>query len=411
VKFIDGTDVNATAVVKSLTRTKTDPESKLAGLLKSFDSFEAKDPMTVVARLNVADVNVLYTLVANPGMIVSAKALDDKVNLNERPTGSGPYKLVSSGPQGAVYERNEGYFNKAQNQFAKVNMGVIVDTTARLNAILTGQADIGLFQVDQSYPKIQEMVKSGKFQAPMFLQPNNYPLYLNTKIKPLDNPKVRQALNLALDRDLINEGLQYGECKPSAQPFAPGIVGYDEKLVPKKDIAKAKQLLQEAGVGPFTIDTLVNVGEPYASMGVTLKDQLAAIGVNLNIIPANSTAIRPQFRAGNHGAMLHALSAPSPDPASLIDGVFLTPDNPGGGSPEFEKAVADAKTKPLGSPEREVAYQAVSKLAYEDPRQIYICWAKAIILARKEITGLDQTAYINALLIPDFRSYSITKGN
>jgi len=348
--------------------------------------------------------------VANPGMIVSAKALDDKVNLNEKPTGSGPYKLVTSGPQGASYERNDDYFNKDQNQFAKVNMTLIVDTNARLNAILTGQQDVGLFQLDQTYPKVQEMVKSGKFQAPSFLQPNNYPIYLNTKIKPLDNPKVRQALNLAIDRDLINQGLQFGECQPSAQPFPPGVVGYDATLTPKKDVAKAKQLIQEANVGPISFDMLVNVSEPYASMGVAVKEQWSAIGVNVNIIPANSTAIRPQFRAGNHGAMLHALSAPSPDPASLIDGALLTPDNPGGMSPEFVKAVNEAKTKALGSPEREAAYKAISKMVYDDPPQVYICWAKAIMLGRKDLVGLDKTAYINALSIPDFRNYSLPKG-
>jgi len=409
VKFSDGTDVDAAAVVKSLTRTKTHPESKLAGQLKSFESFEAKDPLTVVMRLNVADVNVLYTLTSNTGMIVSSKAIDGGVNLAEMPVGSGPYKLVSSGPQGANYERNDNYFNKEQNQFAKVSITPILDSNARVNAMLTGQGDVGLFLLDQAFPQIKQMVASGKFQMHSVIQPNNSPLWLNTKIKPLDNPKVRQALSLAIDRDLISQGLQFGECKPAAQPFPPGIVGYDETLVPRKDVARAKQLLQEAGVGPFTIDALVNVAEPYASIGTALKDQLQAIGVTLNVIPAPVAGIRPQFRAGNHGAMLQALSAPSPDPASLIDVVFLTPDNPGGVTPEFEKAVAEAKTKPLGSPEREAAYKAISKMAYDDPRQIYVCWSPAVLVARKEITGLDKTAYINAVTIPDVRSYGFVK--
>ena len=188
------------------------------------------------------------------------------------------------------------------------------------------------------------------------------------------------------------------------------MVGHDEKLVPyKRDVAKAKQLLQEAGVGPFTIETLVNMAEPYASFGIALKDQLKEIGVTLNITPANTTAIRPQFRSGSHGAMLHALSAPSADPATITDLIFINPDNPGGVTPEFAKAVAEAKTKALGSPEREAAYKAISKTVYEDPRQIYVCWSPSLIVARKEIAGLNKTAFINALPIPDIRSYSFVK--
>jgi len=59
-------------------------------------------------------------------MIVSSKALDTGVNLALTPVGSGPYKLVSSGPQGANYERNEDYYDKSQNQFAKAAVVPIV---------------------------------------------------------------------------------------------------------------------------------------------------------------------------------------------------------------------------------------------------------------------------------------------
>jgi len=347
VRFTDGSDLTAEVVVRNLNRTKNDPASLLASQLRSFESFEAKGPFTVVFRLNTPDVNVLYTLATSAGMIVSAKALDEKVDLSSAPVGSGPYKLVSSGPQGAIYERNEAYFDRSQNQFAKVSFITMVDATARLNALRSGQADASLLYADQ-WPQIQALVATGNFQVHKFLSPNSLPLWLNTKIKPLDNPKVRMALNLAIDRDEINRGIQNGECEPASQLLQPGVIGHDSNLkLYKRETEKANGLLRDAGVGPFTIDALINISEPYKSIGIALQGQLKAIGVTLNVIPTNATAIRPQFRSGNHGAMLTSLSAAAPDPASILDTVFMNADNPGGVTHEFAKTLAEAKTKPL----------------------------------------------------------------
>jgi len=404
VKFTDGSEMNAASVVRSLTRSKSDPASLVKRDLSSFDSFEAKDPATVVLRLNIPDANVLFTLATSAGMIVSAKALDDGVDLSTKPVGTGPYKLISSGPQGASYERNEDYFDKSQNQFARVIIRPIVDVTARLNAVRTGEADAGFFQADQ-WAEIRALVASGRYGFHSVLEPNTMPIWLNTKIKPLDNPKVRMALNLAIDRDAINKGIQSGQCQPASQPLPPGVIGHDDRLTPyKKDVARAKQLLEEAGVGPFTIDTLVSVQEPLASFGVALKAQLQAIGVTLNIIPTGASTIRPEFRAGKYGAMVQSLSVPAPNPSSIIDAAYMSGDNPGGVTPELAKAIMDARTEKIGSPGQEAAYKAISKIGYDDPQHVFVCWSTIIIVYRKNVVGIENTAYINAVPIPDIRT-------
>lgn len=409
VKFTDGSDFTAAVAARSLTRTKTDPKSSLAGQLRSFDSFEATDPATLVIKLNTPDANAMYALATNVGMIASAKALDGGVNIALTPVGSGPYKLVSSGPQGAVYERNEAYWDKSLNQFAQVTLAPIVNTTARLNAVRTGQADAALAQSDQ-WPEIEAMVKSGNFTAHKVLGPNSLPIWINTKIKPLDDPRVRLAMNYAIDREAINKGISNGQCPPAGQALQPGVVGHDESLKPyPHDLARARALMKEAGVGPFSFDAVVTVQEPLASMAVAIKQQLAAIGITMNILPTDSSGIRPLYRQGKHGAMGQTLSVPAPDPASIIDAVYMSPDNQGGVSPEFAKAVAEARTKPIGSPEREAAYKAIGKMAYDNPQHIFVCWSPTIVVSRKGVTGLDQTAFLNAVPIPDIRTYGSAK--
>ena len=107
--------------------------------------------------------------------------------------------------------------------------------------------------------------------------------------------------------------------------------------------------------------------------------------------------------------MIFTLSVAAPDPASIIDALYMSPDNPGGVTPEFAKAVADARTKRIGSPEREAAYKAISKMAYNDPHQVFVCWASTIIVANKNVKGIEKEAYLNAVPIPDIRTYSVVK--
>ncbi|HSV83261.1 MAG TPA: ABC transporter substrate-binding protein [Ramlibacter sp.] len=410
VRFTDGSDFNAAVAAKSLTRTLKSPTSLLSGQLRGVESFEAPDAKTLVVRLNVPDENILYTFATSAGMIVSGKALDAGVNLDLAPVGSGPYKLVSSGSQGATYERNEDYFDKSQNQFAKVVISPVVDATSRLNAILTGQADAGLFQADQQLlARTEPMVRSGKFTVHTFLGPNSLPLWLNTKVKPFDHPKVRQAMSLAIDRDAISQGIQSGACRPAAQPLQPGVVGHDEALrPPKRDVQRAKALLQEAGVSPFSFDALVGPQEPLASVAVALKAQFKDVGITMNIVTMPNPSVRPQFRSGSHPAMLYTLSVPAPDSASIVDAIYMSPDNPGGVSSEFGQAVAAARKAAIGSRDRETLFRAVSKLAYQESTHIFVCWSPNVIVARKGLIGVDKTPYLNALPIPDIRTYAAT---
>ncbi|HSV83252.1 MAG TPA: ABC transporter substrate-binding protein [Ramlibacter sp.] len=406
IRFTDGSDLTAAEVVKSLNRSKKDPASLRASQMTAFEAFEAPDRSTVLVRLSAPDENAIYTLATSTGMIVSGKAIDGNANLASAPVGSGPYKLVASGSQGATYERNDGYFDKSQNQFAKVEISRIGDVTARINSLLTGQTDAAFLSAAQ-WPQIQQMVATGKFKVHKVLGPNSFPLMLNTKIKPLDNPKVRLAMNLAIDREAISKGIFYDQCTPASQPLQPGVVGHDDRLKYKRDVAKAKALMQEAGVAPFTIDVLANTGEPYASVGVALKAQLQEIGITLNLIPTNNTAMRPQFRSGAHGGMITGLSSAAPDPVSIIEAALTGPDSPGGVPAEITKAATAARAKAIGTPDREAAFRQVSKLAFDDPQHLFVCWAPVMIVARKEVMGIEKMGYVNAVAIPDIRNFAM----
>ena len=87
----------------------------------------------------------------------------------------------------------------------------------------------------------------------------------------------------------------------------------------------------------------------------------------------------------------------------------MSPDNPGGVTPEFARALNAARSTSIGTPEREAAFKAVSKIAYEAPNQIYVCWSPNVLVVRKGIVGIENTAYLNAAPIPDVRTYAAVK--
>ena len=63
----------------------------------------------------------------------------------------------------------------------------------------------------------------------------------------------------------------------------------------------------------------------------------------------------------------------------------------------------------MGSPERDAAYKAISRMAHDDPHQILVCWSPTLVVARKGVIGVESEAYLNTASIPDIRTYAILK--
>ena len=73
------------------------------------------------------------------------------------------------------------------------------------------------------------------------------------------------------------------------------------------------------------------------------------------------------------------------------------------------KAIDDARTKLVGTPEREAAYKAISKMAYENPQHLTVCWSPILVVARKGIVGAEKAPYLRALAMADIRNYAALK--
>ncbi|SDG68658.1 ABC transporter substrate-binding protein [Microbacterium sp. 77mftsu3.1] len=282
VTFTDGTPVNAEAVVKSMEefRDGTAPQAAtMAG-----KEFAAVDDSTVTITMEAPDPSLVNLLSIAPG-VVQAPATFSNPDAATKPVGSGPYVLdTASTVTGTTYNftANPDYWNKDAVKYDNLTINVMEDTTAILNAIKAGEAN-GAKIADNN--TIAEVEGAGwtieknelDFQGLLLLD------RAGTMAPELADVKVRQAINMAFDREALLQSLQSGYGSVTEQVFPATSVAYDEALdsTYPYDPAAAKALLAEAGYpNGFTLNMMSTPA--FQTTFDLVAQQLSDIGITVN---------------------------------------------------------------------------------------------------------------------------------
>jgi peptide/nickel transport system substrate-binding protein len=253
VKFHDGEKLDAAAVKYSLERHLKMPGSTRKGEISAITAVDIVDPSTVKLELSAPFSPLLAQLTDRAGMIVSPKAAEaagDKFGNN--PVCAGPYKFVERVAQDRiVVEKFADYWDKANVHIDKIIYQPIQDSTVRLANLRSGQLDFIERALATDVASVKQD-KNLKFASIASLGYQGITINLaNGEMakNPLgQDARVRQALELSLDRDAINEVVFNGEFVAGNQAVPPGTPYYVESVpIPKRDVAKAKELLKEAG--------------------------------------------------------------------------------------------------------------------------------------------------------------------
>ena len=255
VTFHDGEKFDAAAVKFNLERHKNMPGSSRRGELAPVASVEVVDPQTVRINLTAPFAPLLAVLTDRAGMMVSPKAAaaaGEKFGAN--PVCSGPFRFVERVAQDRiVLERYPGYWNKGQIHFDRITYLPIVDATVRLANLRSGQLD---FIERLAGSDVAGLKSDARFKVASIVEIGYQGLTINVgksdiaQKNPLGrDPRVREALELSLDRDGIVQVAMDGEAAPGNQWVAPTNRYYGKSApMPKRDVARAKKLLAEAGV-------------------------------------------------------------------------------------------------------------------------------------------------------------------
>jgi peptide/nickel transport system substrate-binding protein len=290
VKFHDGEPFNAEAAKFSLERHLNMKGSFRRPELAAVDTIEVVDPLTVKLNLKQPFSPLFAQLTDRAGMMVSPKAAEaagDKFALH--PVCAGPYKFVERIPQDRiVVEKFADYWNKDHVFIDKITYLPIIDSTVRLANLRSGglemmervlATDIKTVRDDPKL-KLSKAVSLGWFA--LLINMDNGPKANNPLGK---DARVRRAFDLAIDREALNQVVFNGEFQPGNQWVNPQSPYYQQAFpIPKRDIAKAKALMKEAGVtGPVTIDFMLGNSPEERAVGEVLQSMTAEAGFDLKL--------------------------------------------------------------------------------------------------------------------------------
>jgi peptide/nickel transport system substrate-binding protein len=301
--FHDGTPFNAEAAKANLDRARTDPESLRKSELASVEDVEVVDEFTVALHLSQPDATLLAQLSDRAGMMLSPAALEGDVATN--PVCSGPYKFTSRVQNDRiVLEKFADYRDADEFHFERLTFLPIPDSTVRLANLRSGDIDM----LERLNPSDAESVRS---DTNLQFMPVAGLGYQGLTINVGDNPRatgplakdkrVRQALQLAIGRDIINEVVGHGLFEPAQQPFPPASPFNSDKFpLVERDVEAAKALLAEAGHEEVSFELTFGNNTTSSATNELIQAMAKEAGFNITLRPMEFAAMQQEMQAANH---------------------------------------------------------------------------------------------------------------
>jgi len=347
--------------------------------------------MTVNLVLKQPDAALVAQLTDRAGMMLAPKA-SATGNVTTNPVCSGPYRFTERVAQDRiVLDKFPNYWNAGAYHFDRVTFMPIPDTTVRLANLQSGGLDLieRMAATDvkaaQADPKLQVLSVPGLgFMTLEFNVTGD-----NAKTPIGQDKRVRQAFDLAIDRDALNQAVYEGRYTPGGQPFAPASPYHLDEPLPGRDVDKAKALLKAAGVTtPVTVKMTVPNDPVTQQLGQVIQAMTAEAGFDLQLVATEFATLLSQNGSGNFQTTMVAWSG-RVDPDGNIH-QFVTCH---GGlndmkycNPEVDALLNGARgvTDPA---ERKAKYAAAMKIVETDKPITYLDFEPHIFGAAKALHG------------------------
>lgn len=280
IKFHNGNAVTVNDVKYSLERASGLLDGTvLISALKKIQSVDIIDDKTVKVTVDSASAEFIYNLTV---AIIPEGSGEQEAS---QPVGTGPFKFVSYTPQqNIVVEKNADYWQSGLPYLDKVTFKIVTSSDTALLELQGGSIDIYPYLTDSQKAEIE-----GLFNVKSATSDVLQGLFLNNKVEPLNNVKVRQAINYALDKESINSFVAGGTGELISSAMLPTLKNYYVDLNSvygsTANVEKAKQLLSEAGY-PNGFDLTITVPSSYEfhmETAEVIAEQLKAVGINAKI--------------------------------------------------------------------------------------------------------------------------------
>ncbi|MET0527175.1 MAG: ABC transporter substrate-binding protein [Microvirga sp.] len=367
VKFHDGSPFEAADVVASVKRVLSkEIASPRASRLSAIDSANAIDATTVEFKLKEPSSALLASLADIA--IVPRSMETNKDALQKTPVGTGPFKFQEWQPNGFILlSKNDAYWEKGLPKLAGLKFNIVPESATRQVGLTNGQYAL-LPNIDAATALQIKGKPNVKLAETMDLA---YTLIgMNVSKPPFDNPKVREAVNYAINRKEIVDAALFGAGVPGG-PLSPALKSWaldvNQFGCYTYDAAKAQALLKEAGVAtPVAVSMKVLPRQDIKDVAQVVQEQLNKAGFKVELVNQEQGQFIQDWRNSNFD-MFASINAGQPDPDDYFYRTFRT-----GGSTNVFK-YSDTEIDGLLDKARTLSNQAERKAAYDTVQKKLAC--------------------------------------
>jgi ABC-type transport system substrate-binding protein len=404
VKFQDGTAMDAAAVSFTILRNRDTDSIAFLPAIKDVTAVDVADPLTLTIHLSKPEAGTFFALLAGietmPVSPTAVKKNDDDPTTN--PLGAGPFRVKEYVPeQHLVLTKSPTYWNAKKIKLGGVEYVQAPAGPAAINNLRAGSVDV----VGSDISQLQALTGGGIKTALASSATSLLWFPLCKSQKPLNDVRVRQALNYALDRNAINTGLAEGkgELAWSVVPKANSV--FDPKLDkyyaynPKK----AKALLAKAGYAKGLDLTVINSPGISEQMAEIAQQDWKKVGINLSITPTTNIV---QDLFTDHKANMGSASVVRSGLAALS--TIYTPGHLGDLC-DYEDPTLTAKIDQLAGlastdPQYKQTWQDAQDFVIKNALAVYGLWLPAVIAYNGDTVGGVRIVFPSVTAYPDFFS-------
>ena len=396
VRFHDGEELDAAAAVAGLNRHLTAPGSTRRGEMGPVTAVETAGPMAVRIRLSEPFAPLLAALSDRAGMLVSPRT---PLESQPAPACAGPFRLTRRVAQDRIeLERFSEYWDPTAIHFDRVVYRPIPDTTVRAANLRAGALElierVSTSDLDTLAGDRRVRVVEGPSLAVHYIAINiangeraNTPLGRD--------PRVRAALEAAIDREVLNRVAFEGRYSTANQATPPGHPHHIASIAtPPRDVARARALLREAGLERLRIRLSVPGISEYTQAAEVIQAMAAEAGITIEIVVVETATLLRQWTLGDFEALVIQWSGRTDIDQNLWSFNACGESLNGGRycSPEADMALREGRisTDPAA---RLAAYERAMAVLLRDRPYIYLWHPKSFFALRAPVEGLR--------LIPD----------
>lgn len=397
VKFHNGEEMKANDVVFSFKRALSPVGSKVQYIMNAVDGdgFEIIDDYTLIIRTKEPFTPFISYLPYIGAAIVSEKYYTENPDAPSKPIGTGPLKFLDwkKGNE-LTYTRYDEYWGD-KTKYKDLIIKIIPENNSRLIELETGSIDIALNVSPNDYQRINNSKDMKLLTTPstQFTQ-----VVLNTQKKPLDDVRVRQAIDYAINEEAIVQSVHRGSARYTPGAITPEQLYFDDSDTKcKYDLEKAKALIKEAGYeNGLSLTLYTSENQVRIDTSTIIQTQLKEIGINLEIKVLEAATFYDAVMNGEHDLAISGWGAIGfKDPDNNIFGPIHSDQIPDNNycfysNPDLDKLLNAQRALPNG-PEREKAVKDAQKLIRQEVPYITFDNPDQAVGVRSYVKGFSVT--------------------